>query len=73
MVSPVGYEFIKKFYDEFKIADYPNITMGRDPGYFFGTFYKVRSFPSIYLYDKKGNFVKKFDGSTPVEQIPTFL
>ena len=73
MASPIDYGFIKQFHDELKIGDFPNITMGRDPGYYLGTFYHVRAFPSIFLYDKKGNFIQKFDGSTPVEKIPTFL
>jgi len=55
MASPLNELFIKAFYDEYKIANFPNITMGRDPSYFLGTFYKVRSFPAIFLYDKKGN------------------
>ena len=73
MVSPLEHPILRKFYDEYKIADYPNIIMGRDPSYFFGTFFKVRSFPAIFLYDKKGNFVKAFDGSFPVEQIAEYL
>lgn len=73
MASPLDYDYIKKFYEEYKIADYPNITMGRDPGYYLGTFYKIRSFPAIFLYDKKGNFVKAFNGSFPVEQIAELL
>ena len=73
MASPLDYDYIKKFYEEYKIADYPNITMGRDPGYYLGTFYKIRSFPAIFLYDKKGNFVKAFNGSYPVEQIAELL
>ncbi len=73
MVSPIEYSYIKKFYDEYKIADYPNIIMGRDPSYYFGTFFHVRSFPAIFVYDKKGNFVKAFDGSYPVEQIAEAL
>jgi thioredoxin-related protein len=44
-----------------------------DPGYFLGTFYHVRSFPALYLYDKKGNFIKAFDGSVPVEEIAAAL
>ena len=63
----------RKFYEEYKLADYPNITMGRDPSYMLGTFYKVRSFPSIFVYDKKGNFVTSFVGSTPIEQIAASL
>ncbi len=73
MTSPIQYEFIKKFYEELKIADYPNITVGRDPGYMLGTFFKVRAFPAIFLYDKKGNFVRAFDGNDPVESIPAAL
>ncbi len=73
MVSPLDFGYMKKFYNEYKIADHPTITMGRDPNYFFGTFYKVRSFPSIFLYDKKGNFVKAFTGLTHVEEIAAAL
>ncbi len=69
MVSPVEYKYLKTFYEEYKIADYPNITMGRDPNYMFGTFYKVRAFPSIFVYDKKGRYVKAFDESVPVKTI----
>ena len=73
MASPLDYDYIKRFYEEYKIADYPNIIMGKDPGYFFGTFYHIRSFPAIFLYDKKGNFIDKFDGSVPVEKIAAAL
>lgn len=73
MASPLDYTLIKDFYEEYKIADHPNIIMGRDPSYFFGTFYKLRSFPALFLYDKKGNFVKAFDGSVPVTAIAEFL
>ena len=73
MASPLEHAYLKKFYDEYNIASFPNIIMGRDPGYFFGTFYRVRSFPAIFVYDKKGNFVKEFDGSIPVEKIAEIL
>ena len=73
MASPLDYNYIKKFYEEYKLADYPNITMGRDPSYFLGTFFKVRSFPSVFVYDKKGNFVTSFVGSTPIEEIAAAL
>jgi thioredoxin-related protein len=69
MASPLDFNYLRKFYDEYKIADYPTITMGRDPSYFLGTFFKVRSFPAIFVYNKKGNLVTSFTGSTPVEQI----
>lgn len=73
MTSPLEHSYLKRFYDEYKIADYPNIIMGRDPTYFFGTFFHVRSFPAIFVYDKKGNFVNSFDGSVPIEKIAEIL
>jgi len=73
MATPLEHELIKQFYELYKIAEYPNIIMGRDPTNFLGTFYKVEFYPSIFLYDKKGNFVKAFDGTVPVEKIAEFL
>ena len=73
MASPLEHKYLKKFYKEYNIASCPNIIMGRDPGYFFGSFYRLRFFPGIFLYDKKGNFVKAFDGNIPVEKIAEAL
>ena len=73
MVSPLDFKYLKDFYTENNIGQYPAITMGRDPGYFLGTFYKVRSLPSIFVYNKKGALVKSFIGSTPVEEIAAAL
>ncbi|MBL0181854.1 MAG: redoxin domain-containing protein [Chitinophagaceae bacterium] len=73
MASPLEHPILKKFYDEYGLAAYPNIIMGRDPSYFLGTFYNIRSFPAIFVYDKKGNFVKAFDGTAPVNQIAEIL
>lgn len=73
MASSLEYAYLKKFYGEYKIADYSNIIMGCDPSYFLGTFFRVRSFPAIFVYDKKGNFVQSFDGSVPVEKIAEAL
>ena len=73
MASPLEHHLLKKFYEEYKIADHPNIIMGRDPSYFFGTFYKVKTLPAIFLYDKKGNFLKAFDRIIPVQKIAELL
>ena len=73
MATPLGYDLVKKFYADYKIAGYPNITMGTDPGYLLGTFFHVRSLPAIFLYDKKGSFVETFDGNVPVEKIAAAL
>jgi thioredoxin-related protein len=73
MASPLDYHYILQFYKDYHIADYPNITMGRDGSYMLGTFYKITNFPSIFVYNKKGEFVKAFDGSYPIEKIAAAL
>jgi thioredoxin-related protein len=69
MATPLEFSYVKNFYDDYKIADYPTITMGRDPGYFLGTFYKVRSFPAIFIYNKKGQLVNWFTGEVELKKI----
>lgn len=60
MVSSFAFDKIKKFYDENNIASCPFITMGQDKDYFFISHYGIRQFPSAYVYNKAGKFVKAF-------------
>ena len=69
MISPLDYAYINNFYREYHIADYPNITMGRDDAYFLGTFFHLSSLPAIYLYDKKGRLIQSFEGSVAINKI----
>ena len=73
MSSALNYDLIKRFYQENMIENYPGITMGRDGTNFFSTFFKVKSFPSIFVYDKKGKFVKRFEGTVSIDKIAETL
>ncbi|MFT3910522.1 MAG: thioredoxin family protein [Ferruginibacter sp.] len=73
MVSALNYNMIKKFYDDYKIADYPSIKMGRDTNYTLGNFMGVRMFPTLIVYDKHGNFLKRLDTGITVEKIAELL
>ncbi len=73
MVSTMEHHYIKKFYEDFKIGDYPNIIMGREPTYQLGAYYKVQSLPTTFIYNKKGKFRKMFKGIIPVDQITEAL
>ena len=73
MASVSKYQYVKKFYDENNLKDYPNIKMGVDADYFLGRFYEVRTYPSIYLYDKKGFFKKFFNSSFTMKDIAKFF
>jgi thiol-disulfide isomerase/thioredoxin len=73
MVSSTPYAQIRKFYADYGIASQSNIVMGLDPSFFLGIFFKISHFPSIFIYDKKGDFVKSFEGSLPVKEIAESL
>jgi thiol-disulfide isomerase/thioredoxin len=69
MVTYLPWEEMVAFYHRYKIANYPQITMARDTKFFFPVFFKVRNLPSIFVYDKKGNFKKNFEGSVNTDLI----
>jgi thioredoxin-related protein len=47
--------------------------MARDTKYFFPVFFKVQNLPSIYVYDKEGNFKQAFEGDVKPETILAVL
>lgn len=73
MITYLPYEEMIAFYKNYKIANYPQITMARDTKFFFPVFFKVRNLPSIFLYDKKGNFKKSFEGSVKIDSLSAAL
>jgi thioredoxin-related protein len=73
MISNLGYSYVKRFYQEFNVAKYPNITMGMDYRYMIGNFFTIPGLPAIFLYNKNGQFVKAFDRNVPVQKIAAAL
>ncbi len=70
MVSFEPFESLRAFYNEFKLANYHNIKLGRDIRYFFTPYFEPTGVPFLALYDEKGRFITKFGGGVP---IPTLL
>jgi len=73
MVTYLPYDEMIEFYKNYKIANYPEITMARDTKFFFPVFFKIKNLPSIYVYDKKGDFKKSFEGSVKIDSIAEVL
>ena len=69
MATPLEYKWIIPFYDEYKLKNYPAIKIGRDASYTLGTFFDVHNFPELFLYNKKGQFVKEFKGNINFQEI----
>ncbi len=73
MVTYLPYDEMIAFYKNYKIANYPQITMARDTKFFFPVFFNVRNLPSVFLYNKKGDFKKAFEGSVKIDSITSEL
>lgn len=69
MITYLPYDEMIRFYHNYKIGTYPQITMARDAKFFFPVFFKVRNLPSIFVYDKKGKFKKAFEGDVKPQTI----
>lgn len=69
MISHYPLEEVKEYYNHYNIGDYPQITMAHDSKYFFPIFFGLTNLPSTFIYDKKGNLKKSFEGSVKIEKI----
>ncbi|MBX3255965.1 MAG: redoxin domain-containing protein [Chitinophagaceae bacterium] len=68
MITTMPFEKIRSFSTEFGLDQYKNIVVGRDPKYFFPSFYKIHYLPFIAVYDKKQQFLKSFEGNPTWEE-----
>jgi thiol-disulfide isomerase/thioredoxin len=69
MTTWLPYSEMVAFYKNYKIADYPQITMGWDKKDFFLPYYHVASYPGMVVYDKKGKYVKSFSGDVNMKDL----
>jgi|ERR1700733_6040380 len=65
------FDEMKDFITHYKLADYPNIKVGRDDKFFLAPFYKIASLPYLALYDKNGDLITTFEGTHPADTILT--
>jgi thiol-disulfide isomerase/thioredoxin len=73
MVTWMDVSLIKKFYADYKLANYPNITVTKDPAYNLLKYYGVHSIPDVFVYDKKGKYLDHFKTKIPVDEIAALL
>jgi thiol-disulfide isomerase/thioredoxin len=69
LLSVAPYEEIKKFYKDFGLASMPNVKVGQDKNFKLGLTYKVTTYPSIFLYDRRAILAKAFVGNIGVPAI----
>lgn len=73
MVTPMDFGKMHEFYKKYGLDQYKNITVGYDPKFFFTSYFKMRMFPFIAIYDKKYTLLKTFEGSPPIEDLLKYV
>ena len=73
MVTPFKVEQMKEYYDQYKIRNYPNIIMASEPTRQIMYFYDLHYFPGLYIYDRKQQFVKGFEGTAKIDSLLFYL
>jgi peroxiredoxin len=73
MITPFKVEQMKEYYDQYKIKNYPNIIMASEPTRQIMYFYDLHYFPGLYIYDKKQQFVKGFEGTAKLDSLLFYL
>lgn len=62
MATALPHDKMKAYYDEMGIARHKNITMGRDPLFFFSKYYRSHYIPFIAVYNRKRELMATHDG-----------
>jgi cytochrome oxidase Cu insertion factor (SCO1/SenC/PrrC family) len=73
MVTPFPVDRMKEYYDTYKIKNYPNIIMASEPTRAIMYFYNLHYFPGLFIYNKKQQFVKGFEGTVKLDSLQTYL
>jgi len=69
MATMMPFEQMKAFREEYQLAKYKNIFVGRDEQYFLFTFYSLRNLPYLAFYNAKKNLISVHEGSMPIEEV----
>ncbi|MEJ7589234.1 MAG: hypothetical protein WKI04_16890, partial [Ferruginibacter sp.] len=69
MVSLAPYQEIKNFFDTYALSSMPNLTIGQDINFKLSGIYQVKTYPSVFVYDRSGTLAKAFVGNIAVPAI----
>lgn len=73
MVSNLDFTWIKRFEKEFDLSKYQNITLATQQNYFLYEFYGLTSFPSVFVYNKKGKLIGDYSQHVTFKEVAALL
>lgn len=68
LLTGESFNGMKRFYQENKLSEYPNVITGRDTANFFGKHYQVTAYPFLAFYNKKKLLRMAFSGRMTIEK-----
>ena len=60
---------MQQYINSYGLDKFPNIYIGQDYGRNLANFYKIRSIPGVFVYNKKGNLVDEYDTNIKAETL----
>ena len=69
MLSPANYGEIKKFYKDFSVYKMPNITVAHDDNLTLSKLFQLRTFPTMFVYNRMGKLVKTFVSNVSIPEV----
>ena len=63
------FDQMKKFYEEFQLSRFENITVVWDKSFFIAPFYGITNLPFLAFYDKNGKLISVFEGNLPMDKV----
>jgi len=73
MTTALPFEKMKTFYDINRLDRYRNIIVGWDRYFLLPTFYRIKNYPFLAFYDKKGKLIDVFEGGPPIPVILSYF
>ncbi len=69
LLSPANFGEIKKFYKDYSINKMPNITVAHDDNYMMSKLYQLKTFPTMFVYNRMGKLIKTFVSNVSIPDI----
>jgi cytochrome oxidase Cu insertion factor (SCO1/SenC/PrrC family) len=60
---------LQLFFVKYNLSTWKNLYIGRDEKFFFPPYFKIGNLPFNALYDKKGNLITTFEGTTAMDKL----
>ena len=60
---------LQDFYETYQLSQLDYLVMGKDYQYILPSFFMMKNFPFMALYNKKKELITVFEGSYPISQI----